>query len=163
MDSDLQAAMAKRAALAEEIEKLDKLIELWTWWRDAAEPIAPQADSSTDSGKSPQAGLQSGTEGDREKHASPAVVVQESRAALLAAERPLKRGALLAALVKRGVKVGGSDKSKVLGTTLWRAKEFVSLPGWGYWLKDRPYAPALYDPHSIVSSLPGEEDFSDLL
>lgn len=162
MKSDLDAAIERRAKLLEEIEKINNLIELWTWWQDASALTSPSAPTSTDSSAESPSPPESGTEGGRETYASPAETVRECLSILVASERPMRRGALLAALIRRGVKVGGANKSKVLGTTLWRAKEqFVSLPGWGYWIKDRPYPPALYDP--LKGSQSHADPLDDLL
>jgi len=162
MSVDLEVAIARRAALAEEIEKLDKLIELLGWWRDSSGAGRSDSPPVLDSSSSVDFSSPIGTEGVQKSHASPAEVVKESLAVLIAAERPMKRGDLLSALTRRNVKVGGGDKSKVLGTILWRAKDqFVSLPGWGYWVKDRPYLPALYDP--AKASVSDNDPFADLL
>lgn len=162
MSFDLNAAISRRATLLEEIDKLDKLIELWRWWQGSGLATPDASPENNDSAVGSASSSKGGTEGDRETHASPAEVSREVLAVLVAAERPLKRGALLSALSKRGVKVGGTDKSKVLGTILWRAKDqFVSLSGWGYWIKDRPYPPALYDPLKVTDSQ--EDPFADLL
>lgn len=162
MSFDLDAAISRRAILLEEIEKIEKLIELWRWWQDSALPTSETLSDVKDSPTESTVSTEVGTEGDRGTHASPAQVTKEVLAVLVAAERPMKRGTLLSALTKRGVKVGGTDKSKVLGTILWRAKDhFVSLPGWGYWIKDRPYLPALYDPLKVANSQ--DDPFADLL
>ena len=63
------------------------------------------------------------------------------------ANRPLTRSGLLKALDERGIPIGGTNRSKNMGTIMWRlSDDFVSLEGFGYWLRDRPYPPAGYDP-----------------
>lgn len=75
----------------------------------------------------------------RSEAISPAQVVSHVREALLAAGRPMKRGALVKELENRGVPLVGKDKNKNLGTILWRhPDQFVSLDGLGYWVKDVP-------------------------
>lgn len=57
---------------------------------------------------------------------------------IAAAGKPLTRSALLEALEARDYVIEGSDKSKVLGTNLWRSKLFHNLKGSGYWPKTLP-------------------------
>jgi reverse gyrase len=57
---------------------------------------------------------------------------------IAAAGKPLSRSALLDALEARGYVIEGGDKSKVLGTNLWRSKRFHNLKGAGYWPKSVP-------------------------
>ena len=115
MSVDLEVAIARRAALAEEIEKLDKLIELLGWWRDSSGAGRSDSPPVLDSSSSVDFSSPIGTEGVQKSHASPAEVVKESLAVLIAAERPMKRGDLLSALTRRNVKVGGGDKVRFLG------------------------------------------------
>ena len=59
----------------------------------------------------------------------------------------MPRKALLKAVTERGIILSGKDPEMVLSTMMWRMQdEFVRLPRWGYWLKNRPYEPAEYDP-----------------
>jgi hypothetical protein len=70
---------------------------------------------------------------------SPAVVADQARAVLIEEGRPMKRGQLVKALLRRGIPLAGTDKNKNLGTILWRHKnQFVSLNKLGYWVKDVP-------------------------
>jgi hypothetical protein len=60
---------------------------------------------------------------------------------------------LLMKLDAKGVRVGGkADRSKNMGTILWRLKrDFVNLSGFGYWLRDKPFPDANYDPEDLNS------------
>lgn len=70
--------------------------------------------------------------------------------------RPLSRPELFDRLKGAGVILHGKDPAVVLSTMLWRMKDrFVTLPGYGYWLRSQPYAPADYDPT--------QRDLEDLL
>lgn len=159
LKSDLDKAIARRARLAEEIEKLDNLIELWTWWAAENAPAGARshtAESLSDDGQAPAAVKPSDRLPHPESFASPAEVIREALILLSEHGRPLKRGQLLKELSAHGVNIKGLDKSKVLGTTLWRAKEkIVSIDGWGYWIKDRPCPLAGYRPQ--------DADIADLL
>lgn len=70
------------------------------------------------------------------------------REALKQAGKPLTRGQLLRAMDQREIPVGGAtDRSKNMGTIMWRLKdEFVNLDGFGYWPISEPYQPAGYSP-----------------
>ncbi|MCC3244838.1 hypothetical protein LG047_05820 [Methylocystis sp. WRRC1] len=82
------------------------------------------------------------------KELTPKEVADHARSALLDAKRPMKRGALVRELERRGVPLAGRDKNKNLGTILWRhADQFVSLPKLGYWVKDVPLE-GVYSPES---------------
>ncbi len=62
--------------------------------------------------------------------------------------RPLNRTELLKELASRDLVIGGYNPSKVLGTTLWRARDrFASIPQFGYWFAGRAYPPANYFPN----------------
>ncbi|MFL1875921.1 hypothetical protein ACIKT0_12150 [Hansschlegelia beijingensis] len=77
---------------------------------------------------------------------SPAGVVKVAREVLLSTGRPLKRGALVRAIERRGHSLPGADKSKNLGTILWRHHaEFVNLDKLGYWPRDTKIE-GVYDP-----------------
>jgi hypothetical protein len=66
---------------------------------------------------------------------SPSEIVQAAKEVLRKNRRPMRRRELLLELENMGLRIGGQDKSKNLGTILWRhQKEFVNLGGRGYWL-----------------------------
>lgn len=61
--------------------------------------------------------------------------------------QPMGRGALFDALRVSGVELQGKDPQMVLSTMLWRMQgRFIRIPKHGYWIKDKPYAPAGYQP-----------------
>ena len=61
----------------------------------------------------------------------------------------MTRSQILAAMEEEGMIIPGVDKSKTLGTTLWRAqKEFIQLEGQGYWVRGMPNFLVGYDPRS---------------
>lgn len=85
-----------------------------------------------------------GKEGARQRNVlSPSTITSAVRDVLLEAGSPLKRGALLRELDKRAIPVIGTDRAKVLGTMIWRAKTpagepaFINTPK-GYWPADVP-------------------------
>jgi hypothetical protein len=45
------------------------------------------------------------------------------------------------------MRITGKEPEKILSTSMWRMQDrFVLLQGFGYWLRDQPYAPAKYQP-----------------
>jgi hypothetical protein len=77
----------------------------------------------------------------------PAAVVDMVKQILSINGKPMTRTELLAELVERDIVIDGYNPSKVLGTTLWRARNsLVSIKNFGYWFSDRPYARAGYYP-----------------
>ncbi|WP_157410053.1 hypothetical protein [Sphingobium xenophagum] len=73
---------------------------------------------------------------------------------IMATKRPLTRSELLDALQSRGFHIEGGDKSKVLGTNIWRSKRFHNIKGVGYWPKRHPLPDNLQD-HQLRSSMLG--------
>ena len=145
MSDAYETALQVRADLHEKLEKIEKFIELHEWVLSQSDPnyaqnlIADQIDrENAEAYKGP----------DRPPsvpHAKPAAVLAEVVKILEEEKRPFTRGQLLELLEIRGVVMGGTDKSKALGTTLWRARDqIVNLNGFGYWLKEEPYDPAGY-------------------
>jgi hypothetical protein len=73
---------------------------------------------------------------DDESHASPAQIIESARAAMRERGRPLSRSRLVKILETKGLKLGGVDKAKNIGTVIWRSKQFDNIAGEGYWPKD---------------------------
>jgi hypothetical protein len=80
---------------------------------------------------------------------------------------PIARNDLFQALESRGVIIRGADPKVVLGTMLWRTEDIVRLRGHGYWLKDRPFEPARYNPKrppvEDIMSEHAKGEFEDIL
>lgn len=149
-ENDLGEAIRRRQELVQELEKIDQLINLLGWWREesTARPAKTLTGSPDHHPLAATQNRQSPTpESALEPFATPAEVIRETLIVLSEHGRPLKRGQLLKELADNGVRIRGGDKSKVLGTTLWRAKDkIISIDGWGYWIKDRPSPLAGYKP-----------------
>jgi hypothetical protein len=58
----------------------------------------------------------------------------------------MSRNDLFEALESRGIIIRGADPKVVLGTMLWRTEDIIRLRGHGYWLKNRSFEPAGYNP-----------------
>ncbi len=84
---------------------------------------------------------------------APDEVVVKAREVLSEAGKPMRRGQLVDALLKRGVPLAGKDKNKNLGTILWRnSDQFVNLDKLGYWVKGVPL-PGVYEPEEKPSQV----------
>lgn len=74
--------------------------------------------------------------GEEEDTASPAEIVAGAKALMQEHRRPLSRSRLVKLLTEKGLKLPGQDKSKNVGTVIWRSKEFDNIAGYGYWPKE---------------------------
>lgn len=68
---------------------------------------------------------------------SPAQIVAAAKELMTEKQRPLNRGELVRLLTLRGLRIAGGDKSKNVGTIIWRSKEFENVEGKGYWPLDK--------------------------
>ena len=65
-------------------------------------------------------------------------ILGQVRRLIIGEGRPLTRSELVRRLESEGYVIDGGDKSKVLGTNIWRSKKFSHIEGRGYWPKDVP-------------------------
>lgn len=145
LDQLLADLQAKRRELADTLKQIDTAIKHVKDARQAVgggllDFITPQdAQDTAESESHPSQPRAQGV-------LSPIEVARHARSTLLDHGRPMKRGALVRAMLQRGVPLAGADKSKNLGTILWRQPDmFVHLEGLGYWPKDVPIS-GVYDP-----------------
>lgn len=129
VDELLQKAIDRRNKLRIELETLDHFIRNYADIRESQERFARQQELFPL----------------RTRQSYRARRADENAAAMDAAERfiidewrPLSRSELLKRLEEAGHRIEGGDKSKVLGTNLWRSKRFYNLKGAGYWPISRP-------------------------
>lgn len=71
-----------------------------------------------------------------ERTASPAEIVESAKRAMRERGRPLTRSEIVKALTDKGLRLPGKDKSKNVGTVIWRSKQFENVEGHGYWPTD---------------------------
>ncbi|WP_375598313.1 hypothetical protein [Devosia sp. Naph2] len=81
-------------------------------------------------------------------------VAKVAREIIEEAGHPLNRGDLFQRLQSKGIDLQGANPQMVLSTMLWRAGEKAGIvrlkrSGGGYWLKERPWPDAGYDPESV--------------
>jgi reverse gyrase len=121
----LAKAMTRREELRLESEALDSLIQTYSGLMHLkTEP------------ESPQLNLLEAQRSRRARSVYVAGLMDEIRKMILTEGRPLTRRDLLKRLEAQGYVIEGGDKSKVLGTNIWRSKLFVHIEGKGYWPKD---------------------------
>jgi hypothetical protein len=61
---------------------------------------------------------------------------------MLERRKPMSRTEIVEALELKGHPVAGQDKSKAIGTIMWRLRDkFRNIEGLGYWPIDLPYPP----------------------
>lgn len=123
----LSKAMKRREELRRESEALDNLIEAYR--KMAILKSEPDQE---------QLRLWQGPESRKAKSAYVAEMMSEIRKAIVGAARPMSRSELLRHLEESGFIVDGTDRTKVLGTNIWRSGQFVHIDGRGYWPKDIP-------------------------
>lgn len=130
-DEDFMAKLlARRAELEKEAAALDTLISHYQRLASRA-----QSESTALPG---QLDLYGGLSSRHVKAAEIARIIDAARKLILAANRPMKRGELVRALISQGFVLAGKDKNKVLGTNLWRSGKFRTVGDEGYWPKDTP-------------------------
>lgn len=79
-------------------------------------------------------------------------VARHVREIIEAEQRPMSRKELFQRLKARGVTLQGKKPEMVLSTMLWRAGEHagvIRIQRGGYWLKERPWPNAGYDPDNV--------------
>lgn len=123
----LANALKRKSEIQAESYALDKLI---TAYRDILNMRETDDEPTFDLRPSP---------GSRKSQSDyVARLMRECRQLILDAGRPLKRSELVRRLERKGFPIDGRDKSKVLGTNIWRSGRFRHVEGEGYWPKDAP-------------------------
>lgn len=124
MDELLRKALERQKALRDELEILDHFIRSYTQTRERAPDMRVQGDLFTAAPTRKSRAL---------KTAQTAAQMDQAEKLILEARRPLTRSELLRGLEESGHNIEGGDKSKVLGTNLWRSRRFYNIKGVGYW------------------------------
>ncbi|MGQ0444075.1 MAG: hypothetical protein ACT4O2_02840 [Beijerinckiaceae bacterium] len=158
-DRALKNAERKRDSLAAEINSfaqrmeelkrdLDKIDAWIAQWHELAGTLAAaeeaELESMFGSGDNDERSQKRRATGNPKKEE----VAEATRQIILERGEPISRGDLFKALADRGVIISSeSDPEMVLSTMLWRMRHKVArLKTGGYWLAERPYAPADHDP-----------------
>lgn len=173
MDNILNNALKKKIKLEKNLEEINNFIEIYksldSRTKDVHLAAAKTNFLNTDSSKtisvdkvekkvdvpiatkSHQRVIQEPKTQKRVRGTSPNEIVPMIEDILIAKGLPMTRSEVLKELLKDDVNVGGGDKSKNIGTIMWRRKDkFISLPGQGYWLKNRPCRKVNYIPEDTI-------------
>lgn len=146
-DGSYQDALKRRDALIKELKKLNDYIALHEEIFGTKEQQATLSFVKNDTQGEMSAGEGSGTATLRGVNPPRAVIGRRARVLILRKGHPMTRGELLQALENSGLKFVAADRSKSMGTTMWRLRDqFVNLDGLGYWPKDVPYPKGDYRP-----------------
>ncbi|VDS10071.1 hypothetical protein PARHAE_03282 [Paracoccus haematequi] len=133
---------AEQSALRARLQEIDQLLEEYAKWEArVASVFGPHGAPNQVSPEATQVPQEATTE-------RPITPIAEFEKAVLevlgTAESPRNRTDLLSDLEAAGIVVGGSDPRNTLSARLTRMPQIINLKGHGYWLKDRPYEPAMY-------------------
>jgi hypothetical protein len=158
-DKALKNAERKRDSLAAEINSLAQRMEeikrdldkIDAWIEQWHELTGTLAAAETPDSASFYGSVSGGAEQKKRRAAGNPKkedVAEAARRVIQERGEPVSRADLFKALAERGVEiVSGSDPEMVLSTMLWRMQDqIVRLKSGGYWLAERPYPPAAYDP-----------------
>ncbi len=150
MDMAYQNALRKRDDLKRQLEEANEFLRLWgrVLGPGTGGGVTPPTDKNngevqTDSATGLMIPRMSAS---RERAA------EMARKVILSKGMPMTRGELVDALEAERAPIGGANKSKNMGTIMWRLKDrFVNLDGLGYWPKDVPNERCRYNPVLGVS------------
>lgn len=130
MDELLQRAIERREQLRSELSAVENFIRSYS-------PLKERNAASSENGD-----LFDNAVAKRQRRAQRvkdvAAAMDQAEKLIIEVGRPLSRSTLLRKLEEAGHRIEGADKSKVLGTNLWRSKRFHNLVGAGYWPKSVP-------------------------
>ncbi len=163
MDNVYEAALKRQAKLQDEINILNKFIEMHHKTRQllgldsqnkygTSVSDTPVSETVNDPIDGAAGGARREAQGADDPSArrtrvtgnpKPETVVAAAVEVIRAAKRPMSRRSIHKALAERGVVVKGTDPVKALGTILWRSgkDELVQIEGRGYGLKGVDYEP----------------------
>lgn len=148
MDELLQQALYRREQLRAELKTLEDFIQSYSKVQERRTSKGGQGDLFAPAKR----------QSFRVRRAQEnAEAMADAEKLILEARRPLTRTELLKGLEGLGHKIEGRDKSKVLGTNLWRSKRFHNLSGLGYWPMSTPL-PEAYKSARLRPSMLLEED-----
>lgn len=132
----IKIAQEKLDSLEKEAVKLRLFIETYgeLTGDKSVENVSDEALEISEASENTSESTSSGTESQRRKRGDkPAAIVAAAKEVIIETERPMNRTELVEALEHRGMTIGGTDKSKNMGTIIWRSDQFENVEGVGYW------------------------------
>lgn len=156
LNQHISATMQRLSELESRRSAVSDMIVSWVGRAPDAGQASESAaaDSGTPGAESPPKTRSTGNSTKEE-------VADETRRLIEERGAPYPRQELLKTLNASGFTIEGSNPLTVLSTMLWRARDHAGLfhlRGHGYWLVERPYAPAGYDPSLPRPSPEGRAD-----
>lgn len=141
MSDAILEAKARRAKLQQEIELIDRYLDLHR------QIFGGEVTESVTVGDLVEAEVVPAASRTKAlPQNDPAAIAHEVEGLLAVASEPMTRGELRNALASLGVAIHSKDASKYLGTVLWRNRHrFINIEGRGYWLKNRELPPWLME------------------
>lgn len=118
----LAKALKRREEIRLESAALDSLINAYSGLMHLESDPTP-----------PQLNLWEAQRSRKARTAYVAELMTEIRRMVVSEGKPLTRSELLRRLEAQGYVIEGTDKRKVLGTNIWRSKQFRHIEGRGYW------------------------------
>jgi hypothetical protein len=140
MDSVYENAQRRREELRRELEEIDLFLRLHQKFSGGTktEPVATSDDTRAASEESHPVLSRPERKRNLPKH----MMAKEVRKMILERRVPMTRTDIVEALELKGIPVAGRDKSKAIGTIMWRMRDrFRNIEGLGYWPIDLPYPP----------------------
>jgi len=127
MDDKLyKEALARRAALLDELKKLENFIRAYDTARDLIGGQPSLADPAT-------------PEKRRRNPIPPSRIADLAEELIRKEGRPLNRSELVQMFDANGIPLAGVDRVKNLGTIMWRNSDrFRHIEGRGYWIRGEP-------------------------
>jgi hypothetical protein len=165
-DAAYENAVKRQAELKQELLEIEGFLRLWHRFsgekqeRNGAASGASDLDLGITAADIQAAANRLDVRSRRAKRAAKAPrglprheVGEFARKFMLEAKHPLTRGDLVQEFKARGIRVGGKDPERNMGTLMWRLRPvFVQLEGFGYWPRDMDYEPANYAASGFVES-----------
>lgn len=140
MDAVYEKAQRRREELRRELEEIDLFLRLHQKFSHGTEAelnTAMGGKSATN-----EEGHPVPARPDRIRNLPKNMMAKEVRQMILERRAPMTRTDIVEALELKGIPVAGQDKSKAIGTIMWRLRDrFRNIEGLGYWPKDLPYPP----------------------
>lgn len=132
MDDALKKALERKVRLQSELALIDQYIELHTRLFGEDPPTSTSKDTGTTT-------IADAVEAEIRPANDTRAIGDGIEAILRRADWPVQRGKLISGLEADGLPIHSKDRSKYIGTILWRNRvRFMNIEGEGYWLRGRP-------------------------
>lgn len=147
MTNPLENAKKRLAALRAEIADVERFVAMYATFSEGTEeghaesPLGTNIPNSEETFAQKNPSVNSGEKWRRvgRKSATPGELVEVIRRVIREVGRPMTRGEIVDALLRRDVEFSAQDHARYIGTIMWRHKSvFLNVEGRGYWLRGEP-------------------------